>query len=138
MILKSPEHYYVSKEKSNTEELPIEAKYSFNVLKSKYGYTGRMSEFVQYLRDIFGIKDFEFFDTYTWNKAEFLSYLLDRQIQYQKGDTLDMAQLHKDILTAYDFTRKEKRMFIEESIEKRLWGVFIYLDNPGLEQFKLI
>jgi hypothetical protein len=49
-----------------------------------------------------------------------------------------MAQLHKDILTAYDFTRKEKRMFIEESIEKRLWGVFIYLDNPGLEQFKLI
>lgn len=138
MILKGPEHYYVSKEKLNTEELPIEAKYSFNVLKSKYGYTGRMSEFVQYLRDIFGIKDFEFFDTYTWNKAEFLSYLLDRQIQYQKGDTLDMAQLHKDILTAYDFTRKEKRMFIEESIEKRLWGVFIYLDNPGLEQFKLI
>lgn len=138
MILKGPEHYYISKEKSNTEELPIEAKYSFNVLKSKYGYTGRMSEFVQYLRDIFGIKDFEFFDTYTWNKAEFLSYLLDRQIQYQKGDTLDMAQLHKDILTAYDFTRKEKRMFIEESIEKRLWGVFIYLDNPGLEQFKLI
>ena len=108
MILKGPEHYYISKEKSNTEELPIEAKYSFNVLKSKYGYTGRMSEFVQYLRDIFGIKDFEFFDTYTWNKAEFLSYLLDRQIQYQKGDTLDMAQLHKDILTAYDFTRKEK------------------------------
>ena len=46
MILKGPEHYYVSKEKSNTEELPIEAKYSFNVLKSKYGYTGRMSEFV--------------------------------------------------------------------------------------------
>jgi hypothetical protein len=138
MILKGPEHYYVSKEKSKTEELPIEAKYSFNILKSKYGYTGRMSEFVQYLRDIFGIKDFEFFDTYTWNKAEFLSYLVDRQIQYQKGDTLDMAQLHKDILTAYDFTRKEKRMFIEESIEKRLWGVFIYLDNPSLEQFKLI
>lgn len=138
MILKGPEHYYISKEKSKEEELPVEAKYSFNVLKSKYGYTGRMSEFVQYLRDIFGIKDFEFFDTYTWNKAEFLSYLVDRQIQYQKGEILDMAQLHKDILTAYDFTRKEKRMFIEESIEKRLWGVFIYLDNPGLEQFKLI
>ena len=71
-----------------------------------------MTSFVRFLEDVFGIKEFEFFDTYTWNKEEFLSYLLDKQINYQKGETLDMAQLHKDILTAYEFTRKEKRMFI--------------------------
>jgi len=136
MILKGPEHYYVSKNLVIEENLPIETKVSFNILKTKYGYTGRMTSFIRFLEDVFGIKEFEFFDTYTWNKEEFLSYLLDKQINYQKGETLDMAQLHKDILTAYEFTRKEKRMFIEENIEKRLWGIFIYLDNPGRENFK--
>lgn len=135
MTLKGPEHYYISaeQEKELGNDLPIETKYSFNLLKEKHGYTGRMSEFVKYLTEIFGIKEFEFFDSYTWNKAEFLSYLLDRLIEYKNGKTLDMAQLHKDILVAYDFTRKEKRMFIEESIEKRLWGLFIYLNEPGKE-----
>lgn len=135
MTLKGPEHYYISveQEKELGNDLPIETKYSFNLLKEKHGYTGRMSEFVKYLTEIFGINEFELFDTYTWNKAEFLSYLLDRLIEYKNGKTLDMAQLHKDILVAYDFTRKEKRMFIEESIEKRLWGLFIYLNEPGKE-----
>lgn len=137
MILKGPEHYYVSKnqEQELGDNLPVETKYCFNILKEKYGYTGRMSEFVKYLTDIFGIKEFEFFDPYTWNKAEFLSYLVDRQIEYRDGKVLDMAQLHKDILVAYDFTRKEKRMFIEESLEKRLWGLFIYLNEPGKELY---
>ncbi len=137
MILKGPEHYYISKnqERELGENLPIETKYSFNLLKQKHGYTGRMSEFVQYLMEIFGIKEFEFFDSYTWNKAEFLSYLLDKQIEYQSGKILDMSQLHKDILVAYNFTRKEKRMFIEENIEKRLWGLFIYLSEPGKDLY---
>lgn len=135
MILKGPEHYYISKDKEQElgDELPIETRYCFNILKQKHGYTGRMSEFVKYLTEIFGINEFEFFDPYTWNKAEFLSYLVDRQIEYRDGKTLDMAQLHKDILVAYDFTRKEKRMFIEESIEKRLWSIFIFLNNPNKE-----
>jgi hypothetical protein len=139
MKLKGPEHYYISKEDAINlnEELPIEAKYSFNILKKNHGYLGKMSEFIQYLTEIFGIKEFELFDSYTWNNAEFLSYLLDRQIDYKNGKVLDMSQLHKDILVAYDFTRKEKRMFIEEEIEKRLWGLFIYLDNPGKENYKI-
>ena len=139
MILKGPEHYYISKgeaEKLN-ENLPIETRYSFNILKEKHGYLGRMSEFVQYLTEIFGINEFELFDSRTWNNAEFLSYLLDRQIDYKNGKILDMSQIHKDIIVAYDFTRKEKRMFVEESLEKRLWGLFIYLDNPGKENYNI-
>jgi hypothetical protein len=83
------------------------------------------------------LNEFELFDKRTWNKAEFLSHLLDRQIDYKKGKVLDMSQIHKDIMVAYDFTRKEKRMFIEESLEKRLWGLFIYLDNPGKENYNI-
>lgn len=132
MILKGPEHYYVSLEKED-KDLPIETVYCYNILKNKYGYTGRMSNFPVFLSDIFEVKEFEFFDPYKWNTAEFLSYLLELQIKYQKGETIDMAQLHKDVLGVYQFTRKEKRMFIEESIEKRLWSIFIFLNNPNKE-----
>jgi hypothetical protein len=131
MILKGPEHYYVSLEKEDDELLPMETMYCYNILRNKYGYTGRMSNFPVFLSDIFEVKEFEFFDPHKWNTAEFLSYLLELQIKYQNGETIDMAQLHKDILGVYQFTRKEKRMFIEESIEKRLWSIFIFLNNPN-------
>ena len=102
-----------------------------------------MSEFVQYLTEIFGIKEFELFDSYTWNNAEFLSYLLDRQIDYKNGKVLDMSQLHKDILIAYDFTRKEKRMFIEEEIEKiekflAFSAIFCYNNTIKIQQGDLL
>ena len=108
MTLKGPEHYYISaeQEKELGNDLPTETKYSFNLLKEKHGYTGRMSEFVKYLTEIFGIKEFEFFDSYTWNKAEFLSYLLDRLIEYKNGKTLDKASFKYDIVD-YDDESEE-------------------------------
>lgn len=141
MIHKAPKKYIVSKAKEkeleDKDELPIETRFCFNLLKNKYGYTGRISNFPLFLRDIFDIKEFEFFDPRTWNGAEFLSYLMDQQIAYQNGKEVDMAQLHQDILKVFDFNRKEKRMFIEESLEKRLWAIFIFLDNPGKENYLL-
>lgn len=141
MIHKAPKNYIVSKEKEkelgSNDELPIETRFCFNLLKDKYRYTGRISNFPVFLKDIFDIKEFEFFDPYTWNGAEFLSYLMDKQIAYQKGQEIDLAQLHQDILKVFDFNRKEKRMFIEESLEKRLWAIFIFLDDPGKDNYLL-
>lgn len=139
MKLKGPEHYFVSKEKADSlkEDLPISTRFSYNILKNKYGYTGRISGFPLFLKDIFDIKEFEFFDPRTWNGAEFLSYLMDQLIKYNNGEEIDLAQLHRDILKVFDFNRKEKRMFIEENIEERLWGVFIFLNDPNKDNYKL-
>lgn len=136
MIIRPLNKYIISKKKAeNLDELPILTKIAFNSLKEHYGYTGRISEFVSFLRILFEVPEWEFFDERTWNPGEFFSYLMDLQISYQKGEELDMAQLHKDILKVFTFGMKEKRMFIIEHIEEKLWGIFIFLDSPSKDNY---
>ena len=133
MIKKRPENYIINK---NITELPEITKVCFNFLKNKYGFTARMSDFIQLLETTFSTK-FELFDPRTWNSQEFLSYLLDRQIDFINGKDIDLAVLHTDILNVYQWTGPERKNFIEGNLEERIWAVFLIITDPAHELYNI-
>ena len=127
MLIRRPEEYKVTKDTELTEPVKI----FYMTLKKSYGINGRISDIIQMLEKLYGDK-FELFDPRTWNTGQFASYLMDQQIKFQKGEVLDMVVLHDDILKVYDFTGAEKKRFINESIEEKIWAIFKFVTNPNL------
>lgn len=136
MIKKIPEHYYVSFG-IDEKDIPDTTKYYFNLLKHKYGYAIRISDFPLLLAETYG-REFELFDPMTWNSGEFMSYLMDLQIKFMKEKKeIDLAQLHRDILKVYDWTREEKNLFLTDSVEERMWSIFLSISDPGHNDYKI-
>lgn len=133
ILYKQPDTYFVTLENSKEEDLPKLTKESFNKIKDKFGCNIKVSDFPFLLEAAYDIK-FDLFDKYTWNSAEFVSYLTDKVIEFKKGLPLDLSQIHTDIITAYDITKNEKRMFLEKSVEEVLWAIFLLLNNPAHEK----
>lgn len=127
MIIQRPKEFLVSKE----TEMSDRVKLYYMILKNSYGVNGRITDLIQMLEKLFQIK-FELFNTHTWNSGPFSSYLMDLQIKFQNGETLDMVVLHDDILKVYQFTSVEKRLFINETIEEKIWAIFKFVTNPSL------
>ena len=127
MLIRRPEEYKVTKDTELTEPVKI----FYMMLKKSYGVNGRITDLIQMLEKLYGDK-FELFDPRTWNTSQFSSYLMDQQIKFQNGEALDMVVLHDDLLKVYDFTGAEKKRFINESIEEKIWAVFKFVTNPNL------
>lgn len=127
MIVQRPKEFIVTKE----TELPVSVKLYYQTLKDSYGQTGRITDLVQMLEKL-SLNKFELFDPRTWNSGLFASYLLDQQIKFQNGEPLDMVILHDDILKVYEFTQAEKKQFINEVVEEKIWAIFKFVTNPNL------
>jgi hypothetical protein len=127
MIIQRPKEYIVTKD----TELTVSVRLYYQTLKESYGQTGRITDIVQMLEKL-SLKKFELFDPKTWNSGLFSSYLLDQQIKFQKGEPLDMVVLHNDILKVYEFTSAEKKQFINEIVEEKIWAIFKYVTDPNL------
>lgn len=127
MITQRIKEFKVSKD----TELSDRVKLYYMVLKGTYGTNGRITDLVQMLEKLY-IDKFELFDPRTWNLGPFSSYLMDLQIKFQNGEELDMVVLHDDILKVYQFTSAEKRRFINETIEEKIWAIFKLVTDPGL------
>lgn len=125
MVKKRPETFIVSQDSFIITDT---VSGTYNELKSKFNYH-RISDFPILLAKAFNLDSFEFFDTKTWNDPRFISYLMDKQIEFQSGLSIDLAQLHTDILNVYEFTSKEKFMFIEGDIEDRILAIFLLITN---------
>jgi len=136
LLYRQPETYLVSLGESSEEKLPLLTKETYNKIKDKFGNNIKVSDFPLLLSEAYG-KKFDLFDKYTWNKAEFISYLVDRVLEFKSGKSLDLSQIHTDVLTAYDFTKEEKRTFLEKSIEEVLWAIFLLLNNPAHEKLNI-
>ena len=129
MIVRRLEEFIVDK---NTE-LPVQVQLYYSQLKKKYGSFGaRISDLIQMLEVLHGGEKFELFDTRTWNPGDFTSYLIDVQIKFMKGDSIDLVVLHNDILKVYQWTLAEKKKFINEVIEEKIWAIFKYVIDPTL------
>lgn len=102
----------------------------YKILSLKYGYTVRISDIFQLLKDSFGIKDFEIFDPMYCNIGQFESYLINELIDWQKGLDVDFSDIYRAILTIGDFTESEKDMFRYGNIEERLWAIYLVVSNP--------
>lgn len=128
MLVQRPKEFIVNR---NTE-LTDTVKIYYSALRKFYGQNGRITDLIQMLERLSNNK-FELFDPRTWNTSQFSSYLMDLQIKFQNGEDLDMVVLHDDILKVYEFTIAEKKSFIDEIIEEKIWAIFKYVVDPKLE-----
>lgn len=128
MLIQRPKEFIVNR---NTE-LTDHVKLYYSLLRRSYGQTGRITDLIQMLEKLSQNK-FELFDPRTWNTSQFSSYLMDLQIRFQNGEDLDMVILHDDILKVYEFTLSEKKAFIDEIIEEKIWAIFKYVVDPNLD-----
>ena len=129
MIVRRPKEYIVNKD----TELPIQVQLYYTTLKKKYGiYGARISELIQMLELLYGGEKFELFDTRTWNPGDFVSYLMDIQLKFMSGESIDLVTLHDDILKVYQWTLAEKKRFINEVLEEKIWAIFKYVIDPNL------
>ena len=135
MIKKKPETYLINN-KIPEDKIPQITKICFNLLKDKYGFTARMSDFIQLLETTFMTK-FELFDSLTWNSPQFLSYMLDKQADSINGKDVDLAIIHSDLLNVYNWTISEKRKFIENNLEEKIWAVFLIITDPAHEKYNI-
>lgn len=129
-----PETYIVSLSKSKESDLPIETKECFNRMLRKFKGNTKVSDFIQLLEAEYDYK-FELFDSKTWNNPLFLSHLIDLIIEFKQGQEIDLSELHTDLLKVFQFTKSEKNMFLELSVEERLWAIFLILSEPTHKEF---
>lgn len=108
-------------------------KITYNRIRSVYGYTARITNIWEMLQKVFYLDEFELLSPRLYNNASFESYLIDKQIDWMKGEDIDFGEIYSGILDVGDFTAEEKRMMVYEKIEEILWGIFLAICNPDLK-----
>lgn len=128
-----PKEYLVNK---NLIDIPESVKIDFNTLHRKFGNSVKVSDFIQMIECVYG-SHFQLFDDKTWNDPRFLSHIIDLVIEFKNGKDVDLSRLHTELTDMYQFTKTEKRLFLEKSLEEKLWAIFLILNNPAHEEFNI-
>lgn len=115
--------------KTIEDEVPDNIKEICLNLKNKFGPGLRITRMFELLRFVFNIKEFLLIDDQLVQNGNFDSWLLDRQIDWQAGKSVDFSEVYKAILTAGDFLAREKIQFEEGNIEEKLWAIFLAVSN---------
>lgn len=105
----------------------------YKLLRHKYGYTIRISNYWTLLSDSLGIEKFELLDFKALMNGEFETYLINNQIRWSKGEPVDLGDIVKKTLEIGDFTRTEKEYFESGEVEDRIWAIYLAICNPELE-----
>lgn len=116
----------------NSSDFTEAARSTYNIIKSKFGYTARITNIWELLQSSLGIEEFEILDTRFYNNVEFNSYLIDQQIEWLAGKDLDFGDIVEAILTVGEFTQEEKRLLKDSRTEEILWGIFLAICNHDL------
>lgn len=95
-------------------------------------YSARISNMFQLLAESFGLKNFEILDYRDIQNGPFVSWLMDRQIEWQKGEDVNLSEIYRALLVAGDFTSQEKLMFETGSMEERIWAILLLITSPDL------
>lgn len=102
----------------------------YNSLTKKYGFSARLSDIWDLLRDAFSIDDFDILDTRFIDVVKLQNYLIKVQRDWQAGLDVDFGEFAKTLLEIGDFSRGEKTMFTDGAIEERLWGILLAVTRP--------
>lgn len=106
----------------------------FQVLKSRYGYTLRVSRLLEIIKDVFLFgSDLLLVDINSCSNGLFDSFLMDRLIDWQQGREVDFSKIKDEIYKTYQFSSSEKLILETGSMEERLWGFFLALSKAQLE-----
>ena len=106
----------------------------FNILKTRYGYTLRISRILEIIKDVFLFgQDLLLVDINFCNNGSFDSFMMDRMIDWQQGKEVSFSKIKEEIYKTYQFSSSEKLILETGSIEERLWGFFLALSKSQLE-----
>lgn len=98
-------------------------------LKTKYGYTLRISMLLQVLKDFLGITEFTILDERISNNGPIESYYIDQFISWKNGNDVNFSELFRNIKKEYTFSESEKLKLEEGNIEEKLWAFFLALSR---------
>ena len=117
--------------KFNTD-YPDITRSTYNLLWSKYGYNARITLFWDLLKTSVGDVEFELLDYKTIHNGEFMSWIIDRLIEWKNGEDVNFGEIYRAFLLAGEFTGSEKLKFEYCDIEERLWAIYLVVTSPGL------
>ena len=114
------------------KDYPDITKTTYTYLLQFHKYTARVADIWQLLKESYDIKEFDALDYEQIQNGTLVSWLIDRQIDWQDGKDINFTEVYQALLTAGDFTSSEKKMFESSGIEERLWAIFLLITNPEL------
>lgn len=117
----------------NITDYPETTAITFNYLKALHGYEARISMIWKLLAEAFNKKEFDVLDYNFVENGHIISWLIDRQIEWQNGEDVNLSEVYRALLEAGEFTSQEKNMFEYGNIEERLWAIFLLITNPDLD-----
>ena len=117
--------------KYNTD-YPEITKTTYRFLQQFYKYTARISDIWKLVADSFDVSEFDALDFQDIQNGMLISWLIDRQVEWQEGKDVNFGEIYRAILTAGEFTGSERIMFESGGIEERLWAIFLLITDPEL------
>jgi hypothetical protein len=111
------------------KDYPQLVKLIYEHLNVKYGSSARISDFFNLWRDSYGITEYDYFNYKDPRVHEFLSYIMDKAIDWNAGREVDLHELYTSLLTFGDFTQKEKYMFETGDPEEHMWAVILSITD---------
>ena len=107
----------------------------FDILKSRYGYTLRISRLLEVIKDVFLFgSDLLLIDLKSCSNGLFDSFMMDKLIDWQQGKPINFSEVKDEIYKTYQFSSSEKLILETGSLEERLWGFFLALSKSQLEE----
>ena len=117
----------------NNTNYTDDVKVSYTFLQSIYGYSARITMIWEMIAKLFGIKEYQAMDYETVQNGPIMSWLVDRQIEWIRGEDVNFSEVYRALLTAGEFVSSEKRMFELGKIEEKLWAIYLLVSNPELD-----
>ena len=103
---------------------------SYNILQ-RAGIL-KITDFWRALCLVYGVKEFEILNLRDPHASEFESYIIDRYIDWIKGDPVEFEDIEEAVYKFGDFTGTEKLLFESDNMQNRLWAIFLYLVDPNI------
>ena len=110
-------------------DYPQLVKNIYEYLNLKYGSSARVSDFFNLWRDSYGIEEYDYFNYKDPRVHEFLSYVMDRAIDWNNGKKVDLHELYESLLVFGDFTQKERNLFEIGDPDKHMWAVILSITD---------
>lgn len=103
----------------------------YQILSKKYGYTARITDIFNLLKDSFSIEEFLNIDYKEIRNMEIESWLINKYCDWLGDKPVDFVKIYNELEKAGDFSISEKKKFHDGLVEERLWAIFMVIDGPG-------
>ena len=118
--------YYKTKD---SKDYPEVTKQTYELLNRTYGTSARVSDIFDLWKLAYRIEDYELLDPNQMQIHNFLSYFMDRIIEWNSGKKVDLLGLYNDLLVAGDFSQSERYLFESSEPENRMWAVVLAITD---------